>query len=369
VVFTSRYFIDKNGGIFSRGQDGQRKPFVFGRPLVDDARVAPYAHAGLAAINARCNSNEAVIARTYGRLVDRFVKNIGARVNAGQVELKSAGAFMEEMKREAQDKNEMPHPDFVWDLNSAKHTSLFPIFIYDVASGLGVQVGVIAGKAEISLFVCGKGVRIENKHVKIGENLDSDKDANATIHDKAELQSTLYSMAANEKAIDTEFDLAISLFRKALALCPENADARCGAASAFAELGKNQKALAESQLASSLEPHLGRAHGLAGLALAKMGRNYDAIEKYLDAIVYADTDAKRAVYFYNIAISYFNVGQPNDAKNSCSKCISIEQNNADAFRLRSTINRELGMDKQADEDMRRYEKLTGGRGAQGKGNP
>ena len=362
--YTSHVFISKNGGLYSLDQNSQRKPFVFGKPLVDDSRKAPYAHSGLAAINARCGSNEAVLARNYRELVDRVVKNMGARAKAHLVKLDSAGAFVEELKRELMDKNERPHPGFIWDLASAKHASIFPIFIYDVASALGVPAGVAIGTGEISLYVCKEGVRVKDAHLKIGEKLESDKDANAPVYDKSELQSSIYSIAALEKFYDGDCASALELYRKALSVCPENANARCGAASVLVELGKYPGALVESEAAISLEPRLGEAHNLSGVALASMKRDYDAIERYMDAIEFASTREKRATYHYNAALSYLSVGQLNDAKNSCDRCIAIEKDNADAFKLRSAICRELGMNRQADEDMRRYNELTGGKGGQ-----
>jgi tetratricopeptide (TPR) repeat protein len=342
---------------------------VFGRPLVDDARVKPFTYSGFAAISARYGANEAVIAMNYGELVDRTVRKIGARVNAAQVKLDSPAAFLQELKRELMDDAQQPHPGFLWDLESAKHASIFPIFIYDVAGALGVPAGMEVGEAGIHLYLCGKGIKVEGKRLKIGERLESDRDAKAPIYDKAEVQSAIYAMAADEKLLGLELEASLALYRKAIAICPENADARCGIARALLELGKNEDALVEARIAISLEPHLDKAHGHAGLALAMMGDNYGAIERYTDAAEFAGTDAKRSIYHYNLAVAYWNLGQLNDAKNSCTQSIRSDHANADAYGLRSQINLKFGLSKLAEEDLRRYEELRGSKGERAEGNP
>jgi predicted Zn-dependent protease len=93
-----------------------------------------------------------------------------------------------------------------------------------------------------------------------------------------------------------------------------------------------------------------------------MGDNYGAIERYADAAEFASTAAKKSAYQYNLAVSCFSLGQLNDAKNSCTQSIRNDSGNADAYRLRSQINLELGLERQAGEDMRAYERLTGKKG-------
>jgi tetratricopeptide (TPR) repeat protein len=269
---------------------------------------------------------------------------------------------VQELKRELADGTQQPHPGFLWDLGPSKHSGIFPIFIYDVASVLGLPVGIEAGETEIHLYLCGKGIKAKGKHLKIGEGLESDKGANAPIYDKAEVQSALYAMAARAKRWDMEFEASLELYRMALAVCPENAEARCGAAGALLELGRSGDALAEAKIAISLEPYLAEAHGYAGLALRRMGDNYGAIERYADAAEFASTAAKKSAYQYNLAVSCFSLGQLNDAKNSCTQSIRNDSGNADAYRLRSQINLELGLERQAGEDMRAYERLTGKKG-------
>lgn len=381
---TAQTFISRNGGLFSLGRNGQRKPFAFGKELMDGiSRRPPYEHSGLAAIDARCQQNKGKMAEQYRELVSRIAINI----NGKGIDVTDAKAYLLRVNEEVRDPN-FRNSDFIYSIPVGRGADLFTLLIYDVLMALDAKnAGIAIADDGIKIMFSNKRMvdgKLEIVHrlayveklQRNGKPLDkvclacdpkpASIDGLAPIYDAAQLQSALCVLAANEKAMDMEFDLAISLDRKALALCPENADAHCGIASALLELGKNDEALAESLLAESLEPYLGRAHGLAGTALGRMGRNDEAIESYLKAIRYTESKEKRATYHHNIAVSCLDEGRLNDAKNACDRCLSIEPGSVDALKLRSHIYGELGMHTQADEDMRLYEKLMRGKG---KANP
>lgn len=372
---TAQTFISKNGGLYSLDRNGQRKPFVFGKEPMDGiSRRPPYEHSGLAAIDARCRQNKGKMEEQYSGLVSRIAINI----NGKGIDVTDAKAYLLRVMEEVRSPN-FRNSDFIYSIPAGRGADLFTLLIYDVLIALDAKnVGVAIADDGIKLMFSNKRMadgKLEIVHrlayvkklQRDGKPLDTiclacdpkpaSIDGLAPIYDSAQLQSALCVLAANEKAMEMEFDLAISINRKALALCPENADAHCGIARALLGLGKNDEALAESLLAASLEPCSGRAHGLAGTALGRMGRNDEAIESYLKAIRYTESKEKRAAYHYNIAVSCLDEGRLNDAKNSCDRCISLEPGSADALKLRSRIYKELGMDRQADEDMRRYEKL------------
>ncbi|MFA6214699.1 MAG: tetratricopeptide repeat protein [Candidatus Micrarchaeia archaeon] len=351
--------VGRHGSLYT--DPGCRKPFVFGTPLPDRlARIAPFELAGHAAIDARCPSNKNEIGIAYARLVLAAAQAMKDLRTAGRQGLRSkwdTDEFINGLKAALKD-GRCPDSGFLFDIPTAKKSTMLPLFIYDVARELGVDAGVAVSPSELGLAIWddvlfvkelrdGEGrMRIEITALPGGQS----KDRSAPIYDPAQLQSSIYSVVAIECMEKNDFASQLALCIKAIALCPENSLARLRAAAAYLELGSAKKALRQSQIAIRLNPYLGEAHSLAGKACAELGNTMEAASYFQDAVANASADKYKADYLYNLAACCFNLEQYDEALRHANGCVELEKS-GDSLMLRSRVHDKLGNAAEAMADL------------------
>jgi len=361
-------FVGKDG-LYSLDQKGQRRPFVFGKPLLDDsARVAPSQYTGMAVLSARLPEDR-VIKKKYLELVERCIGNIRMR----KVDPHDSLGFLNAIVREMNDQN-YPHPGFVFDLPMGRGSDFFTMLIFDVWKSLGAPVGMSLPYDGARIVNGDDVVHVENrvqdgkpKLKPVLEKMSQEqKSSMPQLCDLAQLQSELLVIAADEHYDAKETDAAITIYRNAAMVCPENAEAHWKMGRAFFKLNDVARALDECQDAMRLEPRNSQAAAWAGSALASLERYPEAIEVYEKAIAYAFDREEKSSYSLNLAWLLSYEGQTRNAIKKCTQAIQLNSKNADAYLLRSDLYYEMGMVMQGNEDRRRHQELTGGKNTQGK---
>jgi tetratricopeptide (TPR) repeat protein len=109
-----------------------------------------------------------------------------------------------------------------------------------------------------------------------------------------------FAMLGNLALVEGEFEDAIEPYSRALALSPDQVNARSGRGRAYAALGRHALALADFDRAAKLEPNEPRHHRGRATALAHLGRMEEAVRAASCALEIAPGDAGahylRAVY-------------------------------------------------------------------------
>jgi tetratricopeptide (TPR) repeat protein len=402
--FTDK-FVNPAGRLFQIDSMGRNRQFVFGEPLPGSIfRAAPFPYSGLAAIDARSLEYKRQTMKSYILLVERIAGNMVSRKRGRY----PAAEFFPEIVKEMNDNSANPGHEFIFDISVKKEASLFPYLITDVARELDIEAGLAFGKDGRAQIICseadwnGDNGEGKTRHIAYEINgkelkeMDVSPGAIGPVYDKVLLQAQLYRWAAVEEEINGDKKAAELLYKKAIDLCPEDADARAGWA-ALLYLGPfNKLALDEAKQALSCDPCCAAAHNVMGNALFGMGNVAESIGAYKEAVRFADANEEKhlynynlatayakngqrdraiahyeaaimftsssrnkGTYYHNIASAYASMGQYASAKTCCDLGIGFDGGNADLYLLRSNIYNDMGMDRQAEEDMRRYNELKG----------
>lgn len=387
---TAQTFVSRNGGLYSLDKNNQRKPFVFGSDKMLDGtlRRAPFEHAGLAAIEILCEKNTAIVARQYDALVQRFARNI----DAGRPEISDTGTFLKEFVKETKNEN-FPHPGFVFDIRIAKGVDLYPFLIYDVAVVLGVESAGMSLTGKVPVIYMGgcavyveketkNGRQIDNIRMEsaIKENYPKRKDDFAPIYDAAQLQSALCVLVAEKKDSGSHPEDAVRIYRVAVALSPENADARSRLGRELMALGRREEGVRECEQAAELDPFDSEVQNRLATALYQTGDLTRAQKHYHNAVKCSTNEENRASYYFNWAVAFAGTNLLGNAAWACSKGIGICErllksralggrlgnDYADAYLFRCRLYNKMGMKKEAGEDFHKHEELAR---KQADGNP
>lgn len=136
-----------------------------------------------------------------------------------------------------------------------------------------------------------------------------------------------------------DFDVAIELYRKSLALCP-TAEAHTFLGWTFRIQGKLQQAIAECKRAISIDPDFGNAYNDIGAYLIELQRFDEAIPWLERAVTAKRYDARHFPYF-NLGRVYVAKGLFTRAREYFQQALKIEPRYALARQANESLSRLL----------------------------
>lgn len=114
---------------------------------------------------------------------------------------------------------------------------------------------------------------------------------------------------------------AITWFKRAIEVDPDNAHAYDGLAYMYLQLGDDQEAEKNALISVQLNPNVARAHGRLGEAYMRTNKFDLAIEEFSEATaLYGEPTATNARFFYLLADAYIRAGLQN-----CPQAIPLLQ--------------------------------------------
>ena len=319
---------------------------------------------GLQAIEASDRIDIRKVSNEYARLVKKFVDSIQTRTMNAHDEI----VFRKEIENEIRENK--GHLRFLFEIQSGKGTDIVPLFLFDVGRALGAQV-------EIAFIANGVTVRLDDSIYdrKIdGMRIMGDAELKQVVssRDIQRIKALLLVLAGNELMGAKEFERAFDLYIGAIQHDNTCANAHNGAGNALQSMGKPEKAILHYKKAASLaEVGILRSRYFYNLASAR--KEAGGAKNVLEAMDDCGRALRLAPGFAEAYVLRSSLHRANNdlgaALEDCNRAVLISPSLASAYQERAIINDALGMYADASKDMRRYEELTGGRGAQGKGNP
>lgn len=133
--------------------------------------------------------------------------------------------------------------------------------------------------------------------------------------------------------LDRQYDVAIGLLTKAVALCPESAVAHHNLGNALAHTGQIDAALSHQEHAADMAPLLGDAWFQRGVLLRKLGRNSEARLCYLKAATLMPHDLNA-----NLSAAYYarNTADWDLAETFLMNVLALNSAHAEAREMLST---------------------------------
>lgn len=145
--------------------------------------------------------------------------------------------------------------------------------------------------------------------------------------------------AAYELIQQDDYDAALELCRKAVALDPTLAEAHKNMAITLCDRGRCEEALAPAREAVRLKPELDKAHYVLGKVLLGLGRYRDAVAEYREALR-LNPEYDKA--HYSLGLAYERLGDPGTAADALGRAVKLKPELAN-YRLRLELaSRHLG---------------------------
>lgn len=119
-----------------------------------------------------------------------------------------------------------------------------------------------------------------------------------------------------------------TLYQRMVSFTPQVASLHCDLGGALARKGRNREAIAEYQQAIQLDPALEMAHYNLAIALAEQGQTDEAISEYREA-VRLDPQFQKA--HYNLAIALAGQGRDEEAIEHFAASLELRPDDADAL--------------------------------------
>lgn len=145
--------------------------------------------------------------------------------------------------------------------------------------------------------------------------------------------------AAYELIHQGDYDAALEMCRKAVALDPALADAHKNMAIALCDRGRCEEALAPAREAVRLKPELDKAHYVLGKVFLGLGRYRDAVAEYREALR-LNPEYDKA--HYSLGLAYERLGEHGAAADALRRAVKLKPELAN-YRLRLELaSRHLG---------------------------
>ena len=140
---------------------------------------------------------------------------------------------------------------------------------------------------------------------------------------------------------------AIKLYREALKLNPNFADAYNNRGNAYKDLGQYERAIQDFDKAIQLNPNYDMAYNNRGVAYYYLGQNERAIQDYDKAI---QLNPNYDMAYNNRGVCYNELGQNERAIQDYDKAIELNPNDSTAYNNRGNAYKDLGQYKRAIQD-------------------
>lgn len=145
--------------------------------------------------------------------------------------------------------------------------------------------------------------------------------------------------AAYELIQQHDYDAALEMCRKAVALDPTLADAHKNMAIALCDRGRCEEALAPAREAVRLKPELDKAHYVLGKVFLGLGRYRDAVAEYGEALRLNPAYDKA---LYSLGLAYERLGDHAAAADALRRAVKLKPELSN-YRLRlELVSRHLG---------------------------
>jgi len=132
---------------------------------------------------------------------------------------------------------------------------------------------------------------------------------------------------------------AVASYRRALEIKPDYAEAFSNLGNVFKDLGKNDEALENYRRAFEIKPDYAEAHNNLGTILKILGQPKDAMASYRRAL---DIKPNFADAHFNLGNAYKDLGQFEDAVASYRTSVKLKPDFADAYSNLGAALKELG---------------------------
>ncbi|XP_028855562.1 small glutamine-rich tetratricopeptide repeat-containing protein alpha [Denticeps clupeoides] len=126
-------------------------------------------------------------------------------------------------------------------------------------------------------------------------NLDNQCPTEEDVVEAEQLKSE-----GNDQMKVENFDAAVELYSKAIAINPQNAVYYCNRAAAYSKLGNYAGAIQDCEMAIGIDPNYSKAHGRMALALASLNKHTEAVGYYKKAL---ELDPENETYKSNLKIA------------------------------------------------------------------
>ena len=146
---------------------------------------------------------------------------------------------------------------------------------------------------------------------------------------KADEMEAQRLIASSFKLLEgAEVSAAQALFKKALKLDPESAEAYRGLALTYSRTDEFDKAIRELNKAIKIRPGFAEAHNDLGIIYDRMGNFPAAAKSFVQALRFRSNSAEIR---NNLALAYFNIGSYAEAIKAYKQTLSIDPHDADAL--------------------------------------
>ena len=176
------------------------------------------------------------------------------------------------------------------------------------------------------------------EHYQNGRLNDAEKLANSISHEFPSHNFSWKILGAVLKARGRNSE-AVNANQTAVALSPEDAEARSNLGIMLQELGRLDEALASYSQAIALKPDFAQAHYNLGVTLKELGRLEDAAASYSQAIALKPDFAQA---HYNLGVTLKELGRLDEALASYSQAIALKPDFAQAHYNLGVTLQELG---------------------------
>lgn len=142
------------------------------------------------------------------------------------------------------------------------------------------------------------------------------------------LRKLATQQATTQRADKRQYTDAIAIYKKYLALDPNDAEVYLGLGKAYRELGQYVKAVAAHKKAITIEPDYAEAYYHMGLAYNNRKHYYEAMSAFKKYLAFEPNDAKA---YLGLGIAYSGLKQYTDAIAAFKKAIVINPDDASAY--------------------------------------
>jgi tetratricopeptide (TPR) repeat protein len=184
------------------------------------------------------------------------------------------------------------------------------------------------------------------------------KDTGKTVADSSrelEQARSLISEAAEQIAL-TNYDEAIVLCNKAIAVSPNYPNAYNQRGIIYGLKGQFEKAIADYSIAIKLNPYNSLLYYNRGNAQYKENDFDSAIENFSKAI---ELSPRLLISYSSRCAAFLVKGKFNQALSDCSKAIELDVAKASLYLDRAVVYEKMGRPDQANADRRKYKELGG----------
>ena len=127
---------------------------------------------------------------------------------------------------------------------------------------------------------------------------------------------------------------AEQMFRAAMALAPESAEAHNNLALIYAHQGAHDEAIAAYEAALELEPGIAAAEHNLGSSLQAIEAYDEAVEHYQTALALAEPQTTTLV---NMAIAYYEAGESSEAAGAARQALLLDESLAPAYTVLGAV--------------------------------